>query len=120
VRVLHEPKGKEGRKATGVVYWMSRDQRANDNWALLYAQRNCSPPPTRQAPFTTHACWSGDPHAELAVKSGVPLAVAFCLLPSFKGASIRYLPSPPQSLLCVGGGLPQATRVGTLGSWCGA
>lgn len=65
VRVLHEPKGKEGRKATGVVYWMSRDQRANDNWALLYAQ-------------------------QLAVKSGVPLAVAFCLLPSFKGASIRH------------------------------
>jgi len=21
-----------------VVYWMSRDQRADDNWALLYAQ----------------------------------------------------------------------------------
>jgi deoxyribodipyrimidine photo-lyase len=101
VRVLHEPKGKDGRKATGVVYWMSRDQRANDNWALLYAQRTC-PPLDAKSPFT-HARRSGDPHAELAVKSGVPLAVAFCLLPKFKGASIRYLPSPPQSLLCVRG-----------------
>src|SRR5690606_7508578 len=54
VRVLHEPKGKEGRKATGVVYWMSRDQRANDNWALLYAQRTCPPPATRQAPSLMH------------------------------------------------------------------
>lgn len=25
-------------QATGVMYWMSRDQRALDNWALLYAQ----------------------------------------------------------------------------------
>jgi len=44
---------------------MSRDQRAKDNWALLYAQ-------------------------QLAVKMSVPLAVAFCLLPSFKGASMRH------------------------------
>ena len=55
VRVLHEPKGKEGRNATGVVYWMSRDQRANDNWALLYAQRTCPSPPRYSASAFTHA-----------------------------------------------------------------
>lgn len=37
-----------------VVYWMSRDQRAHDNWALLYAQ-------------------------ELAIKRGASLSVMFCL-----------------------------------------
>ena len=26
-------------KTTGVLYWMSRDQRVEDNWALLYAQK---------------------------------------------------------------------------------
>lgn len=26
-------------KAGRVVYWMSRDQRVRDNWALTYAQR---------------------------------------------------------------------------------
>ena len=30
---------REGAPGSGpVVYWMSRDQRAQDNWALLYAQ----------------------------------------------------------------------------------
>ena len=43
---------------------MSRDQRANDNWALLYAQ-------------------------ELAKNRGSPLAVAFCLSPDFLGATTR-------------------------------
>jgi len=45
-----------------VVYWMSRDQRAADNWALLRAQ-------------------------EIALETRSPLAVAFCLVPSFLGAS---------------------------------
>jgi deoxyribodipyrimidine photo-lyase len=48
-----------------VVYWMSRDQRAHDNWALLHAQ-------------------------QLACAQGVPLYVAFCLLPSFLGAPLRH------------------------------
>ncbi len=43
---------------------MSRDQRVNDNWALLYAQ-------------------------ELAQKHDSPLAVAFCLVPQFLGATGR-------------------------------
>ncbi|PTN35985.1 deoxyribodipyrimidine photo-lyase [Desulfonatronum sp. SC1] len=47
-----------------VVYWMSRDQRVRDNWALLFA-------------------------AELALERDVPLAVVFCLAPAFPGATIR-------------------------------
>lgn len=47
-----------------LVYWMSRDQRARDNWALLFSQ-------------------------ELALKFNVPLAVIFCLVPEFLGASLR-------------------------------
>lgn len=56
---------KEGRTVKGpVVYWMSRDQRVRDNWALLYSR-------------------------ELALKNSVPLAVIFCLAPSFLHATIR-------------------------------
>jgi deoxyribodipyrimidine photo-lyase len=47
-----------------VVYWMSRDQRVNDNWALLFA-------------------------SELAQKNNSPMAVAFCLSPQFLGATSR-------------------------------
>jgi len=43
---------------------MSRDQRTADNWALLYAR-------------------------ELAIKYRAPLAVVFCLVPSFLGAAAR-------------------------------
>lgn len=48
-----------------VVYWMSRDQRADDNWALLFARQQ-------------------------ALRRQVPLAVAFTLSPSFLGATIRH------------------------------
>ena len=37
-----------------IVYWMSRDQRAEDNWALTFAQK-------------------------LALEQGEPLGVVFCL-----------------------------------------
>ncbi len=47
-----------------VIYWMSRDQRSHDNWALLYAQ-------------------------ELAIKSKSPLIVLFCLVPDFLEATLR-------------------------------
>jgi len=47
-----------------VVYWMSRDQRATDNWALLYAQHE-------------------------ALKHKVPLLVVFCLVPDFLQATLR-------------------------------
>jgi deoxyribodipyrimidine photo-lyase len=56
---------REGPRTKGaVVYWMSRDQRADDNWALLFAQ-------------------------ELAVESKSPLLVVFCLVPEFLGACMR-------------------------------
>lgn len=56
---------KGGRRLSGpVVYWMSRDQRVHDNWALLYAQ-------------------------EAAVREKSPLAVVFCLVPEFLGATVR-------------------------------
>lgn len=48
-----------------VLYWMSRDQRARDNWTLASAQ-------------------------ELALEREVPLLVAFCLVPSFLGATLRH------------------------------
>lgn len=47
-----------------VIYWMSRDQRVADNWALLYA-------------------------CEQAAKTGAPVAVAFNLVPAFMGAGAR-------------------------------
>jgi deoxyribodipyrimidine photo-lyase len=47
-----------------IVLWMSRDQRMNDNWALLFAQ-------------------------ELAREQKTPLAVIFCLVPQFLNATIR-------------------------------
>jgi deoxyribodipyrimidine photo-lyase len=54
--------GREGRGP--VIYWMSRDQRVNDNWALLYAQ-------------------------DLALNRKSPLVVFFCLVPRFHEATIR-------------------------------
>ncbi|XP_019860679.1 PREDICTED: deoxyribodipyrimidine photo-lyase-like [Amphimedon queenslandica] len=47
-----------------VLYWMSRDQRVQDNWGLVYSQ-------------------------ELANKHGVPLLVAFTLVPKFLDATWR-------------------------------
>ncbi len=47
-----------------VVYWMSRDQRVADNWALVHAQA-------------------------LALERRVPLAVVFTLAPDFLGATLR-------------------------------
>ncbi|XP_071547308.1 deoxyribodipyrimidine photo-lyase-like isoform X2 [Panulirus ornatus] len=49
----------------GIVYWMFRDQRVQDNWALLFAQR-------------------------LALKSKVSLHVVFCLVPKFLDSTIRH------------------------------
>lgn len=45
-----------------IIYWMSRDQRSIDNWALLHAQ-------------------------ELAIKQGIPMCVIFCLIPNFLNAT---------------------------------
>ncbi len=55
----------EGREGGGpVVYWMSRDQRCRDNWALEFAREEAS-------------------------KRKAPLEVAFCLAPSFLQAAWR-------------------------------
>ncbi len=50
----------------GIVYWMSRDQRVKDNWALIYAQ-------------------------ELAKKFNAPLSVVFCLRKTFSHATERLI-----------------------------
>jgi deoxyribodipyrimidine photo-lyase len=47
-----------------VLYWMSRDQRVQDNWALLFAQ-------------------------SLALEREKPLGVLFCLVPQFLNATMR-------------------------------
>lgn len=47
-----------------IAYWMSRDQRVEDNWALLFAQ-------------------------ELSLKAHQPLMVFFTLMPGFPGATWR-------------------------------
>lgn len=57
---------KEGPVGQGpVIYWMSRDQRMADNWALLHA-------------------------AEVAAEKGTAVAVAFNLVPEFLGAGARH------------------------------
>jgi len=60
LHVLKEAEKKDG----PVAYWMSRDQRVKDNWALIYAQ----------------GC---------AINMQKPLVVLFCLVPSFLGATAR-------------------------------
>ncbi|MCQ1534289.1 deoxyribodipyrimidine photo-lyase [Methanosarcina sp. KYL-1] len=56
---------KPGKAGDGpVAYWMSRDQRVEDNWALLFARG-------------------------MAFDSGVPVVVLFCLADEFLGAGGR-------------------------------
>jgi deoxyribodipyrimidine photo-lyase len=47
-----------------VIYWMERDQRANDNWALIYALQEAN-------------------------EKNVPLCVVFCLAPDHLGGTQR-------------------------------
>ena len=60
IRTLKDAERKKG----PVVYWMSREQRVKDNWAILYAQ-------------------------ELAMERKAPLLVVFALVPQFLGATMR-------------------------------
>ncbi len=60
LRILQEGADKNG----PVIYWMQRDQRAHDNWALIYAQQK-------------------------ALEKNVPLIVLFNLVPNFLEATIR-------------------------------
>jgi deoxyribodipyrimidine photo-lyase len=62
VRVLSE--GLRSHGSGPVLYWMSRDMRVDDNWALLYAQ-------------------------ELALSIQQPLVVAFGLATTFPSATRR-------------------------------
>uniref|UniRef100_A0A336L2S2 Deoxyribodipyrimidine photo-lyase n=1 Tax=Culicoides sonorensis TaxID=179676 RepID=A0A336L2S2_CULSO len=64
IRILSDAK-EVPEKTNGVVYWMSRDQRVQDNWAFLFAQK-------------------------LALKNKVPLHVCFCLVPTFLDATMRH------------------------------
>lgn len=52
-------------KSNGILYWMFRDQRVQDNWAFLFAQK-------------------------LALKNEIPLHVCYCLLPKFLDANTRH------------------------------
>src|SRR5690606_18092097 len=60
LRIIREGIAEKG----PIAYWMSRDQRAADNWALLWAQ-------------------------DLALSRSAPLAVMFCLVPEFLNAAER-------------------------------
>jgi deoxyribodipyrimidine photo-lyase len=72
VRTLKDVEIKKG----PVVYWMSREQRLKDNWALLHAQ-------------------------ELAMERKVPLLVVFSLVPQFLGAAMRQYDFMLKGLACV-------------------
>lgn len=58
--MLNNSAGKKG----AIVYWMSRDMRVDDNWALIFAN-------------------------ELSENENSPLVVLFCLAPNFLEATIR-------------------------------
>ena len=64
-RTLYSSPNIKRRRGGNVVYWMSRDQRLHDNWALLKAQ-------------------------ELAIQNESGLSIVFCLSASFLGANIRH------------------------------
>ncbi|MFO7922871.1 MAG: deoxyribodipyrimidine photo-lyase [Bacteroidales bacterium] len=63
-RILQLNGSKMGHRGP-VIYWMSRDQRVNDNWAFLYS-------------------------AELAAELDTTVVVVFALTDSFLGASLRH------------------------------
>lgn len=63
-RRITGPAGESHAGRGPVIYWMSREQRVRDNWAMLYA-------------------------AELAARHVTALHVAFCLAPHFPGATAR-------------------------------
>ncbi|XP_052210789.1 deoxyribodipyrimidine photo-lyase isoform X2 [Diospyros lotus] len=66
IRVLKEGSRPSDREMGPVVYWMFRDQRLRDNWALIHA-------------------------VDQANKANVPVAVAFNLFDQFLGAKARQL-----------------------------
>ena len=65
VRVLTGDAGKVLRECKGVGYWMWRDRRVQDNWALLYSQK-------------------------VALELNVPLHVLCCVPPSYCQMTLRH------------------------------
>merc|ERR550517_538822 len=65
VRVVCGDAGKVLRECKGVAYWMWRDKRVQDNWALLYSQK-------------------------VALELNVPLHVLCCVPPSHNEMTIRH------------------------------
>lgn len=65
VRLLAGDDGRLRRECKGVLYWMWRDKRVQDNWAMLYAQK-------------------------MALELNVPLHVAVCVPPSLQEMTIRH------------------------------
>lgn len=64
VRILNKQSEVKS-NSNGILYWMFRDQRVQDNWAFLFAQK-------------------------LALKNEVPLHVCYCILPKFLDANTRH------------------------------
>lgn len=64
IRILSETQNVP-EKCDGILYWMARDVRIQDNWALLYAQK-------------------------LALKNQVPLHICFCYVTKFLDAPLRH------------------------------
>lgn len=62
IRIIKDSQLRKG----PVVYWMDRDQRMNDNWALLFSQEN-------------------------AIETRSPLLVIFCFSSQYKDMTIRHL-----------------------------
>jgi len=60
IRLLNKEKEVKG----PIIYWMSRDQRVDDNWALIFAQK-------------------------MAIQKKQPLIVIFCLQHEFLNATLR-------------------------------
>ena len=65
VRTLCGDAGTVLRECKGVMYWMWRDKRVQDNWAMLYCQK-------------------------MAMELNVPLHVLCCVPPSFNEMTIRH------------------------------
>ena len=65
VREVSGDRGRLLRECKGVAYWMWRDRRVQDNWALLYAQK-------------------------MALELNVPLHVVCCVPPAFGEMTMRH------------------------------
>ncbi len=74
-----------------VVYWMSRDMRAEDNWALLYASARATGSRKRRGEVG-FVCVEREKKKKKKTESKSPLFVCFALAdPLFPGANARSL-----------------------------